>query len=112
MTEQGANKTAAEKRIYSLLGLAARAGRLVSGNYMTEQAVRDGKARLVVVAADAGDTTRKLFRNKCASYHVPLLFVGEREGLGRAIGRQWRSAAAVTDPGLADAVQKLAQDGE
>ena len=41
------------KKVYSLLGLAAKAGRLKSGEFMTEQSVKDGKGVLVIVAGDA-----------------------------------------------------------
>ena len=37
----------------SLLGLAMKAGRLVSGEFLTEKAVKTGKAALVIVAEDA-----------------------------------------------------------
>ena len=36
----------------SLLGLAAKAGRVVSGEFATEKAVKAGKARLVLVAGE------------------------------------------------------------
>lgn len=103
-------KVITEKKIYSLLGLAERAGRIASGSFMTEEAVQKHKAELVVVAADAGENTGTLFRNKCAYYHVPLRFFGTREALGRAIGKEFRSCLAVTDPGFAAAVLKLADE--
>ena len=49
----------------SLLGLAAKAGRVVSGEFATEKAVKAGKARLVLVAGDASDNSRKKFSDMC-----------------------------------------------
>ena len=40
----------------SLLGLAAKAGKIVSGEFATENAVKAGKAFLVLTAEDASDT--------------------------------------------------------
>ena len=49
-------------KIFSLLGLATRAGRLVSGEFMTEKAVKEGRAQLVLLGADASANTKKNFR--------------------------------------------------
>ena len=49
-----------QNKILSLLGLAARARVVVSGGFMTEKAVKDGKARLVIVSGDASDNTKKM----------------------------------------------------
>ena len=54
-----------EKRILSMLGLAAKSGNLVSGEFSTEKAVKERKARLVIVAEDASEATKKNFRNLC-----------------------------------------------
>lgn len=43
----------------SLLGLAQKAGKIVSGELAVEKAVRSGKAKLIVVAADGSDNTKK-----------------------------------------------------
>ena len=90
----------------SLLGLAAKAGKLVSGEFMTEKSVKEGKARLVLVATDASDNTKKMFRNMCDFYKVPLCLIGDKETLGHVIGKQFRASLAVTDDGFTKAIQK------
>lgn len=55
-----------EKKVLSLLGLSAKSGNLVSGEFSTEKAVKEHKAALVVVAEDASDNTKKSFSNMCA----------------------------------------------
>ena len=79
----------------SLLGLAAKAGRVVSGEFATEKAVKAGKARLVLVAGDASDNSRKKFSDMCAYYKVPVYFVGTKEELGGAIGKDYRASLGV-----------------
>ncbi len=93
-------------KIYGLLGIAARGRNLVSGEFATESAVKDGSALLVLIAEDASDNTKKLFRNKCAFYEVPLEMYGTKDELGHAIGKQQRSSLAVLDEGLANAISK------
>ena len=39
-------------KVLSLLGLAARGKNLVSGEFSTEKAVKEGKAQVVIVAED------------------------------------------------------------
>ena len=43
----------------SLVGLAAKAGKVVSGEFATEKAVKTQKAFLVIIAQDASENTRK-----------------------------------------------------
>lgn len=93
-------------KVLSLLGLAEKAGKLVSGGFSTEKAVKSGKAFLVLVSQDASDNTKKQFRDMCTYYEVPLYFYGERENLGHAIGRELRTSLAVLDDGFAKAVKK------
>ena len=46
-----------------MIGLATKAGKIASGEFMTENAVKSGMASLVIVSAEASDNTKKKFRN-------------------------------------------------
>lgn len=96
-------------KVLSYLGLAMRGRNLVSGEFQTEDAVKSGKAILVIVAEDASENTKKLFRDKCSYYEVPVFSYGTKQSLGRAIGKDPRSSLAVTDAGLAQAIEKAMQ---
>lgn len=91
-------------KVLSLLGLSARAGKIASGEFAAETAVKSGKAALVIVAEDASDNTRKLFHDKCSFYEVPVFDYGTKETLGHAIGKELRASVAVLDAGLANAI--------
>lgn len=95
-----------ESKILSYLGLAMKAGKLVSGEFMTEKSVKEKKAKLVIVADDASDNTKKMFQNMCTFYHVPIYIMSDKESLGHGIGKQFRASLAVLDKGLADAIKK------
>ena len=94
------------KKVLSLLGLAARGRNLVSGEFSTENAVKDGSACLVIISEDASANTKKLFTDKCSFYEVPIYTLGTKEMLGKAIGKEMRASLAVTDPGLSDSIMK------
>ncbi|MBQ7775410.1 MAG: ribosomal L7Ae/L30e/S12e/Gadd45 family protein [Lachnospiraceae bacterium] len=95
-----------QSKVLSLLGLAIRGRNLVSGEFQTESAVKDGSAMLVIVAEDASANTKKLFTDKCSFYEVPVLEYGTKTQLGQAIGKDLRSSLAVCDAGLAQAIEK------
>ena len=97
-------------KVLSYLGLATRAGRVVSGEFCVEKSVRQRRARLVLVSENASENSRKNFRNLCTYYKVPLYFFGSREELGAACGKEARVSAAIEDEGLAmAAVRELKQ---
>ena len=50
-----------QDKALSMIGLAQKAGKVVSGEFSTEKAVKTGKAVMVVVASDSSDTTKKMF---------------------------------------------------
>lgn len=95
-----------EKKVYSLLGIAAKSRNIASGEFLTEKAVKEHKAALVIVASDASDNTKKMFTNMCTYYGVPIYFFGEKENLGHAIGKQMRASLAVLNKGLSDAIER------
>ena len=92
--------------LFGLLGLAAKAGKIVSGEFSVEKAVKEGKAYLVIVAEDASDNTKKHFQDMCSFRDIPILFVGTKEELGHCIGKEFRANVALTDAGFADSVLK------
>lgn len=89
-----------------MLGLAAKAGRVASGEFATEKSVKSGKAWLVIVSGDASDNTKKMFSNMCGFYRVPRYFYGTKEELGHAIGKAMRSSLAITDENFAKSLIK------
>ena len=54
-----------QNRVLSLISLATKAGKTVSGEFCTEKEVKTGRAVLVIVADDASDNTKKKFKNMC-----------------------------------------------
>ncbi|MBE5926839.1 MAG: 50S ribosomal protein L7ae [Lachnospiraceae bacterium] len=95
-----------QNKVYSLIGIATKAGKTVSGEFSVERAVKDGKAVVVVVAEEASDNTKKMFTNMCSFYNVPLYIYGTKDELGNAMGKQMRASMAITDEGLGKALEK------
>ena len=92
-------------KVLSMLGIAAKSGNVVSGEFSTEKAVKSGQAYLVIVASEASENTKKSFFNMTDFYHVPCYCYGSKEDLGRCIGKEFRASLAVIDENLAKAVE-------
>ena len=95
------------------LSLARKAGRIELGEEPAGAAARAQKARLLVVASDAGDHTWRRSKSfvACTDQHcirVPYT----KDELGQSIGRQSLAMAAITDPALALAFVKALEKPE
>ncbi len=102
-----------QDRVLALIGLATKAGRTVSGEFMTEREVKTGRAALVIVAGNSSENTKKKFRDMCEFYQVPIYFYGDKDTLGHAMGKEFRASLAVLDEGFAKGIQKqLGTDNE
>jgi len=93
-------------KVMSLLGLATKAGKLASGEFMAEKTIKEGKALLCLVAGDASDNTKKMFRNMCEYRKVPMYVFGDKLSLGHDIGKEMRVVVTVLDAGFRDAIVK------
>lgn len=96
-----------KNKVFSLLGLAMKSRNVVSGEFMSDKAVKSGKACLVLVGEDSSDNTKKMFINMCEFYEVPVRMFGTKVELGHAMGKELRSSLAITDAGFAKSIMKL-----
>lgn len=95
-----------QNKALSMIGLATKAGRTSSGEFLTEREVKTGRAALVIIAGDASDNTKKKFRNMCDFYEVPIRVFGDKDTLGHAMGKEFRASLAVLDEGFAKGIMK------
>ena len=95
-----------QNKVLSLLSLAEKAGKVKSGEFMTENTVKSHKASLVIVAKDASENTRKKFTDMCTYYKVPIYLFSNKAQLGHAIGKEYRASLAVADEGFARTMEK------
>ena len=93
--------------LIGLIGLARKAGKVEVGDEPVSIAARTHKARLILLAADAADNTRRRGSGlgqtgNCPALTLPLT----KAELGGAVGRESCALLALTDVGLAAAVTK------
>ena len=96
-----------EDKIYSFLGLATRAGKIVSGDDSTLLDLKKGNIKLVIVANDASDNTKKLFKDKASYRNIPYVYFSDKLQLGYAIGKAPRATLGVKDINFANKILEL-----
>lgn len=104
---------AAPAEVLRFLGLMRRAGRLSTGEESTGQAVRVGKARLLLLASDASPNARKRAEAFALRGRLPLLTLTDDKGtLSDALGIPPAAMFAVCDEGFAKALQEKLRSSE
>ncbi|MFZ5639986.1 MAG: L7Ae/L30e/S12e/Gadd45 family ribosomal protein [Bacillota bacterium] len=99
-----------EGKAYDFLGLAQRAGKVVSGEAGAEAHLNRGNAKLVILAEDASDRTKRFFSELAAGQRAPVLTAGTKIKIGMALGRSPRSVVVITDEGFARRLEQLLGD--
>lgn len=89
------------QKFLGLIGLAMRAGQVVSGEEGVLAAIKSQKAALVIIAEDASDGTKKKFTDKSSYRDIPFRIAYEKDVLGHAIGKKTRAVIGILDPNFA-----------
>lgn len=86
-------------KCYGMLGIATKAGKLVSGTDAVVDSLKKKQAKLVIVAEDASDKTKKEIRFLCSEskFNIPLVIFGNIEENSHAIGKKNRAIIAILD---------------
>ena len=94
------------EKMRGLMGLALRAGQMTPGAAMTLDAVKAGRAALVLLDEGASENTRKKIRDACAYRRVPCFLLPEG-WIDQSCGKEGRFAAAVAPGGLCEQMRRL-----
>ncbi len=94
----------------STIGVALRAKKVVTGEDATVEAVRKGKANLVILGKDTGKSTTKKIKDKCLHYNVLVIEDYTISEISKAIGKSNRVVIAITDKGFAQSLIKKRGD--
>ncbi|TLG76500.1 L7Ae/L30e/S12e/Gadd45 family ribosomal protein [Culicoidibacter larvae] len=100
------------EKVFQLLGLAARARKIVSGTDQILLAIRNKDASIVLLSDDVQKVADKKIRQTAESNDIPLYIIGSREELGHAIGKFDRIAVAVVDKGFGKKIKSLLDESE
>jgi ribosomal protein L7Ae-like RNA K-turn-binding protein len=92
--------------MYSFLGLIQKSGNLSSGDESVEIDIKKGRCRLLIIAEDASENTKKRFEDMARYRKVPYVFFGSKTELGLGLGKSDRAVIALKNEGFANAFLK------
>ena len=103
-----------QTELLRFLGLMRRAGKLSVGEEGAGQAARAGKAKLILLAADASENARNRAEGFSRRSGAPLVRLhADKAALASALGVAGGAMAAVCDAGFARALlEKFPEDLE
>ena len=99
-----------KKKIESYLGLARRAGKIVSGYQTCVHTISKGNIKLIIVASDASENTRDRFKNLCSRYGVEFEVYATVDTLSQMTGFTGRGIYGITDRNFAEVMIKEIQN--
>ncbi|MDO4618393.1 MAG: ribosomal L7Ae/L30e/S12e/Gadd45 family protein [Clostridia bacterium] len=84
-------------KVLSFIGLAKKAGKLISGTEIVLDAVRHGKSKLVVIATDISEKQEKAIVKTLTHYNVKYVKYATKSELGKALGYEERAVVSISD---------------
>lgn len=95
-----------KSKIESYLGLARRAGKIVSGYQTCIHTISKKDIKLLIVAADTSENTKQKFSFLCEKYNVPFREFGDTAGLSQMTGLRERGIHGIADKNFAEVIIK------
>lgn len=95
-----------ESKVYGWLGLARKAGKLVAGDALCEDALSRRRVKLLLLATDAGANTRERFTELCEKLGVQLQTFGTKNELGNLLGRDSYAVIAILSRSFAEQIRQ------
>ena len=93
-------------------GLARRAGKISFGTESSKETIEKKKAKLIIVAEDASDRTKRNFEDLASVNNVPIRIKGTIEDLSKSIGQINKAVIIVKDENFAREIIKRIDGGE
>ena len=97
-------------RVYGMLVLAARAGKIVSGSDAVIGAIRSGNVELLIISKDISRNSLDKILKNMGSEEVICYSFGTAEDLGYALGKPDRTVAAITDKSFAEGISAILEN--
>ena len=94
-------------KLLGMIGLAHRAGKVKFGVYLALSTCESGRAKLVIVPNDLGESNRRAVLAKCEACSIPLITVSEKKALGKACGKEDLASLCITDENFKSAILKI-----
>lgn len=88
-----------------LLSLSRKAGKAEVGAFLSERAIKSGRAVIVIAARDCSDNTKKKFKNSSEFYGLEYYEYSDMAQLAGACGKENVSVIAICDENFASGIK-------
>lgn len=92
-----------------MLGISLKAGKLKTGEGVIDS-IRSKKAKLVIIAADASERTKKTITDKAKFYNIDCIIRSTSAEISKAIGKNNRVAVSILDQKLAEKIKMIMKE--
>lgn len=99
-------------KVYGLIGLAMRAGKIAFGADAVEDLIKKRKLKLVIVAENSSDRTKNNFEFMCNKNNIPIIIYGNIEDISKSIGKQNKAIIGIKETNIANEISKIVNGGE
>lgn len=99
-------------KVFGLVGLATRAGKVIFGTDACVEAVEKSKIKLIIIAKDASDRTKNKFINLCQSQNIKLIIFGTIDEISSSTGKQNKAVIGLKDINFSNEIIKIIDGGE
>jgi len=93
-----------QNKVSGLLGLAARAGKIVCGTDAVKEAILKKKVYIVIIAEDSSLNTREKFLKLSEENNNKVFIYGHIDENSKAIGKKNKAVIAVKDKNFSEAI--------
>ena len=99
------------KKILGLIGLSAKARKILFGSDSVENGIKKKIVKLVIVAEDSSNRTKDKFYKICYENNIPIIVFGTIESLSKSIGKSNKAVIAINDENLSKEIMRIKNNG-
>ena len=99
-----------KSKTVSMIGMAYKANKIISGEELLKKTIKENKIKLLIIAEDASNNTKKRFINNAMRHNIPYYIYLTMEDFSRSLGWKNRAVIGITDTNFSDILGKLIGD--
>ena len=101
-----------KNKLLGLIGLARRAGKIDFGTQSSTDTIKRKKAKLIIMAQDISDRTKKNFETLCNKEKIEYRIFGTIDELSNCIGQNNKAVICIKDENFSNEIKKIIDGGE
>lgn len=96
-----------DKKLYSMLCIAQKAGAVTINDYSVEKALTSNDAYLVLVPEDAGKNVKSKYEKKCFFYKKEFFIIGNKIDYGKAFKKDNIGCISIKNENIATKIVEI-----